>query len=93
MANPGPASRSPSRSPETPVPDLGPEAVRWPRPSWDFCVVGTRALGRQRRGTPAPSEYLLDLWLGTTPWLTFAGLVFGITCAVLLAYANFRKFV
>jgi F0F1-type ATP synthase assembly protein I len=37
--------------------------------------------------------YLLDSWLGTTPWITFAGLAFGITSAVLLAYANFRKFV
>jgi F0F1-type ATP synthase assembly protein I len=37
--------------------------------------------------------YLLDSWLGTTPWLTFAGLAFGITSAVLLAYKNFRKFV
>jgi F0F1-type ATP synthase assembly protein I len=45
-------------------------------------VVGAGALG-----------YVLDSWLGTTPWLTFAGLVFGITAAVLLAYSNFRKFV
>ena len=45
-------------------------------------VVGAGALG-----------YLLDSWLGTTPWLTFAGLIFGITSAVLLAYSNFRKFV
>ena len=36
--------------------------------------------------------YLLDTWLGTLPWLTFAGLAFGITSAVLLAYNNFRKF-
>lgn len=36
--------------------------------------------------------YLLDSWLGTTPWLTFAGLAFGITSAVLLAYSNIRKF-
>ena len=42
---------------------------------------------------PGALGYLLDSWLGTTPWLTFAGLVFGITSAVLLAYANFRKFV
>lgn len=45
-------------------------------------VVGAGAIG-----------YLLDSWLGTLPWLTFAGLAFGITSAVLLAYANFRKYV
>lgn len=45
-------------------------------------IVGAGAVG-----------YLLDTWLGTLPWLTFAGLAFGITSAVLLAYANFRKFV
>ncbi len=37
--------------------------------------------------------YLLDTWLGTTPWLTFAGLAFGITSAVLLTVANVRKFI
>jgi F0F1-type ATP synthase assembly protein I len=37
--------------------------------------------------------FLLDSWLNTTPWFTFAGLAFGITSAVLLAYANFRKYV
>lgn len=36
--------------------------------------------------------YLLDSWLGTTPWLTFAGLAFGITSAVMLTYANLRKY-
>jgi hypothetical protein len=36
---------------------------------------------------------VLDSWLDTTPWITFAGLAFGIASAVLLAYANFRKFV
>lgn len=45
-------------------------------------VVGAGAIG-----------YFLDSWLGTLPWLTFAGLAFGITSAVLLAYAHFRKYV
>jgi hypothetical protein len=45
-------------------------------------VVGAGALG-----------YFLDSTFGTTPWLTFAGLAFGITSAVLLSIANFRKFV
>lgn len=44
-------------------------------------IVGAGALG-----------YGLDSWLGTTPWLTFAGLAFGITCAVLLTFAEVRKF-
>ena len=57
----------------------------------DFFFVGT-ACAVSVVGAGAVG-YLLDSWLGTTPWITFAGLVFGITCAVLLAYANFRKFV
>jgi hypothetical protein len=44
-------------------------------------VVGAGALG-----------YWLDSVLGTTPWLTFGGLAFGITSAVLLTVAMFRKF-
>ena len=36
--------------------------------------------------------YLLDSVFGTLPWLTFAGLAFGITCAVMLTYANLRKY-
>ncbi|HEY3941907.1 MAG TPA: AtpZ/AtpI family protein [Acidimicrobiales bacterium] len=44
-------------------------------------VVGAGALG-----------YGLDSWLGTTPWLSFAGLAFGIVSAVLLVVAQLRKF-
>ena len=44
-------------------------------------VVGAGAIG-----------YFLDLALGTQPWLTFVGLAFGITSAVLLAIVNLRKF-
>jgi F0F1-type ATP synthase assembly protein I len=44
-------------------------------------VVGAGAAG-----------YGLDSWLGTTPWLTFAGLAFGITSAVLLCVVRLRKF-
>ncbi len=36
--------------------------------------------------------YLLDTVLGTTPWLTFCGLAFGILCAVLLTVAAVRKY-
>ena len=45
-------------------------------------VVGAGAIG-----------YLLDTWFGTLPWLTFAGLAFGITCAVMLTVHNVRKFI
>jgi hypothetical protein len=37
--------------------------------------------------------YLLDQVAHTTPWLTFAGLAFGIVSAVLLAVRQFRRFV
>jgi F0F1-type ATP synthase assembly protein I len=36
--------------------------------------------------------YLLDNWLGTLPILTFVGLAFGVTSAVLLAVARVRKY-
>jgi len=36
--------------------------------------------------------YVLDSWLGTQPWLTFVGLVFGIISAVLLSVNQVRKF-
>ena len=36
--------------------------------------------------------YGLDQWLGTSPWLTFAGLAFGVTSAVLLGWSQFRRF-
>jgi Putative F0F1-ATPase subunit Ca2+/Mg2+ transporter len=44
-------------------------------------VVGAGAIG-----------YGLDSWLGTLPWLTFVGLAFGIVSAVLLTFAQLRKF-
>ena len=44
-------------------------------------VVGAGAIG-----------YGLDGWLGTTPWLTFAGLAFGIVSAILLMVAQVRRF-
>lgn len=36
--------------------------------------------------------YALDSWLGTTPWLTFAGLAFGIVAAVAMAVNQLRRF-
>ena len=45
-------------------------------------VVGAGAIG-----------YALDSALGTTPWLTLAGLLFGIVCAVMLTVSQVRKFI
>jgi hypothetical protein len=36
--------------------------------------------------------YLADQWANTAPWLTFAGLAFGIVSAVLLAVRQLRRF-
>ena len=44
-------------------------------------VVGAGAIG-----------YGLDAWFGTSPWLSFAGLAFGVTCAVLIMLVELRKF-
>jgi hypothetical protein len=44
-------------------------------------VIGAGAIG-----------YGLDSWLGTTPWLSFAGLAFGIVAAVLMTVNQVRKF-
>ncbi len=46
-----------------------------------ICVVGGGAIG-----------YGLDSAFGTTPWVTFGGLAFGVVSAVLLAVAQVRKF-
>jgi hypothetical protein len=86
-ADEGPPSAEPA--PDTPDP-TGPPAPK-PPTMGDFFFVGT-ACAVSVVGAGAVG-YLLDSWLGLTPWLTFAGLIFGITAAVLLAYSNFRKFV
>jgi len=36
--------------------------------------------------------YWLDSVFGITPWLTFAGLAFGMTSAVLMVVVQIRKF-
>jgi len=46
-----------------------------------ICIVAAGAGG-----------YLLDGVLHTSPWLTFAGLAFGVTSAVLLAVARLRRY-
>jgi F0F1-type ATP synthase assembly protein I len=44
-------------------------------------LVGLGALG-----------YLVDRWLGTSPWFTLAGLVLGIAAAVLITVSRVRRF-
>ena len=44
-------------------------------------LVGFGALG-----------YLVDRWLGTSPWFTLAGLVLGIAAAVLITVSRVRRF-
>jgi Putative F0F1-ATPase subunit Ca2+/Mg2+ transporter len=36
--------------------------------------------------------YFLDAWLGTAPWLTFAGLAFGVVSAVMLGYKAVQRY-
>ena len=36
--------------------------------------------------------YLLDQAAHTTPWLTFAGLAFGVACAVIIAVRQLKRF-
>ena len=43
-------------------------------------LVGLGALG-----------YLVDRWLGTSPWFTLAGLVLGIAAAVLMTVSRVRR--
>ena len=71
----------------------GPVRRRCLRPGLaDLFWVGTglRHLGGGGRGRIG---YGLDSWLGTTPWLSFAGLAFGIVSAVLLGWRHHRRFV
>ena len=44
-------------------------------------LVGFGALG-----------YVVDRWLGTSPWFTLAGLVLGIAAAVLITVSRVRHF-
>ena len=69
----------PGAPPPSPSPSLG-----------DFFWVGTAcALSVIIAGA---GGYLLDSWLGTTPWLTFAGLAFGVTSAVMIGYKALHRY-
>jgi hypothetical protein len=69
---------SPAEGPTPPGPGLG--DLFWIGTACAICIVGAGAAG-----------FGLDAWLGTSPWLTFAGLAFGITSAVLLTVAQVRR--
>jgi F0F1-type ATP synthase assembly protein I len=53
----------------------------WMGTACAISVIGAGAAG-----------YGLDTLFHTTPWLTFVGLAFGITSAILLSVAQVRKF-
>lgn len=74
--DPGPA---PGGRPPKRVPTFG--DLFWVGTACAISVVGAGAIG-----------YGLDAVLHTTPWLTFAGLAFGVVSAVLLVVAQLRKF-
>jgi hypothetical protein len=79
--NAGPPREEPGKQPEKPV----------PTPSFgDFFWVGTAcALSVVIAGA---AGYLLDSWLGTTPWLSFAGLAFGIVSAVMIGFKALGRY-
>jgi len=62
-----------------PVPKLG--DLFWLGTACAISVVGGGAIG-----------YGLDAAFHTAPWLTFAGLAFGIVSAVLLTVSQVRKY-
>ncbi|MGP0030610.1 MAG: AtpZ/AtpI family protein [Acidimicrobiales bacterium] len=86
LCAPGSVTESPSPGGE---PGSGGGAPRPPRLG-DFFFLGT-ACAISVIGAGA-AGYALDAWLGTAPWLTFAGLAFGIISAVLICVAEVRKF-
>ena len=74
-----PPAGEPPTAPTRREPKLG--DVFWLGTACALSVVGGGGLG-----------YALDAWLHTTPWLSFAGLAFGIVSAVLVVVAQLRKF-
>lgn len=63
-----------------PAPTLG--DLFWVGTACAIAILGGGGIG-----------YALDSGFGTSPWLTIAGLAFGVLSAVLLAVNQFRKYV
>ncbi|HMD45465.1 MAG TPA: AtpZ/AtpI family protein [Acidimicrobiales bacterium] len=77
---------------ETPphTPDPGPPPGPGHDPTLgDFFFLGTAAAICVIAG--GGIGYALDSWLNTSPWLSFAGLAFGITAAVMLVAERVRR--
>jgi hypothetical protein len=84
MDDPTPPPESgPGSSSDEPDPMVAPGAVEFLSLGLTVAVilVGLGALG-----------YLVDRWLGTSPWFTLAGLVLGIAAAVLITVSRVRRF-
>lgn len=81
VPSPGPRREAPEEQSEkaTPTPSLG--DLFWVGTACALSVVIAGAAG-----------YLLDSWLGTTPWLTFAGLAFGIVSAVMIGFKALGRY-
>ena len=75
--DPGPGSSASDRGPM-----VAPGAVEFLTLGLTVAValVGLAALG-----------YLVDGWLGTSPWFTLVGVVLGITAAVLITVSRVRR--
>ncbi len=79
----------------TPVPDPGPG----PSPSGRGPMVAPAAVEFLTLGLTvavalvglAVVGYLVDGWLGTSPWFTLVGVVLGIAAAVLITVSRVRR--
>jgi hypothetical protein len=83
MDDPTPPSDSPAEPPLSDRdPGLVPGAVEFLTLGLTVAValVGLAALG-----------YLVDRWLGTSPWFTLVGVVLGIAAAVLITVSRVRR--
>lgn len=79
MGNPPPGAGDPEGEPPRRAPTFG--DFFWLGTACAISVIGGGAIG-----------YGLDAALHTTPWVTFAGLAFGVVSAVLLTVNQVRKF-
>ena len=75
----------------TPAPDSGPDrpSLRPDPGAVEFLTLGlTVAVALVGL---AVLGYVVDRWLGTSPWFTLVGLVLGIAAAVLITVSRVRK--